>query len=228
MKLILMGPPGAGKGTLANLLKVSLKVPHISTGDILREEMKKGSQLGKKAKEYIEAGSLVPDEVVTALVDNTFAQDQKLKMGFMLDGFPRTLQQAKDLDNILKKNGLTLDKAIYMESSLPVIIQRLTGRRICKGCGAVFHIKNRPPKTKGKCDSCGGELTQRADDNEETIKTRMDVYLNNTLPIVEYYKGNKRLLTLNGDKEAEDLQDQLLEAFNSAGRHKSDRTARKL
>jgi len=217
MRLILMGPPGAGKGTLANLLKESLKVPHISTGDILRSEMKKGSQLGKKAKEFIESGSLVPDEVVTALVENAFAQDKKLQEGFMLDGFPRTAQQAKDLDQILKKFGVALDNAIYMESSLPVIIQRLTGRRICKGCGAVYHIKNRPPKVAGKCDNCGGELYQRADDNEETIKTRMDVYLNSTLPIVEYYKAHDRLLTLNGDEEAEDLQDQLLKAFDRAG-----------
>lgn len=217
MRLVLMGPPGAGKGTLATLLKKTIKVPHISTGDVLREEMKNESPLGKKAKEYIESGSLVPDEVVTQLVEKRLTNDEGLKDGFMLDGFPRTRHQAEDLDKILEKTGQPLDYAIYLDSTLPVIIQRLTGRRICKSCGAVFHKENRPPKKEGICDYCGGELYQRADDNEETIKTRMDVYLNNTLPIVEYYEKEKKLMKLNGDAESEVLEQKLIKAFNEEG-----------
>jgi len=219
MRLVLMGPPGAGKGTLANLLKSSLKIPHISTGDILREEMKEGSKLGKKVKEYIESGMLVPDEVVTALVENKLTNDASLNNGFMLDGFPRTDHQAQDLDKILDRLAQPLDKALYLESTLPVIIQRLTGRRICRSCGAVCHIVNRPPKVEGVCDNCLGELYQRPDDNEETIKKRMDVYLSNTLPIVTYYKKSHKLLKLNGDRESEDLEVQLLKAFDGSGIH---------
>lgn len=212
-----MGPPGAGKGTLADLLKSSLKIPHISTGDILREEMKKDTALGRKAKEFIESGGLVPDEIVTKLVDNRLSKDASLKKGFMLDGFPRTRQQAEDLDKILERLQQPLDCALYLESTLPVIIKRLTGRRICKSCGAVFHIKNRPPKKEGICDRCNGQLHQRADDNEGTIKTRMDVYLNNTLPIVDYYEEKGKLEKLDGDRESEDLEEQLLKKFNEEG-----------
>ncbi|HLF17500.1 MAG TPA: adenylate kinase [Candidatus Omnitrophota bacterium] len=217
MRLVLMGPPGAGKGTLADLLKSSLKIPHISTGDILREEMKKDTALGRKAKEFIESGGLVPDEIVTKLVDNRLSKDASLKKGFMLDGFPRTRQQAEDLDKILERLQQPLDCALYLESTLPVIIKRLTGRRICKSCGAVFHIKNRPPKKEGICDRCNGQLHQRADDNEGTIKTRMDVYLNNTLPIVDYYEEKGKLEKLDGDRESEDLEEQLLKKFNEEG-----------
>jgi len=216
MRLVLLGAPGAGKGTLANLLKDTLKVAHISTGDILREEMKKNSALGRQAKAFIESGSLVPDEIVTQLVEKSL-KTAHLKGGFMLDGFPRTRQQAEDLDIILDKIKQPIDAVLYLDSTLPVLIQRLTGRRICKSCGGVFHIKNRPPKKAGVCDLCGGELYQRADDNEETIKTRMDVYLTNTLPIVEYYKKKSKLEELDGDAEAEELQKQLLTTFNEKG-----------
>jgi adenylate kinase len=219
MRLILMGPPGAGKGTLASLLKETLKVPHISTGDILREEMKKGSPLGKKAKGFIETGALVPDELVTALVEKRLATGKDLKKGFMLDGFPRTLAQAKDLDGILAKLKRPLDRAIYLESTLPVIIQRLTGRRVCRKCGTGFHVTNRPPKKAGVCDLCRGELYQRADDNEETIRKRMDVYLTTTLPIVDYYKGRGNLLTMDGDAESEDLERRILKALDEPGIH---------
>jgi len=213
-----MGPPGAGKGTLANLLKDSLKIPHISTGDILREEMKNETPLGSKAKEYIESGGLVPDEIVTQLVENKLTSDASVGDGFMLDGFPRTKQQAEDLDKILEKIDKSLDCALYLEATLPVIIQRLTGRRICKKCGAVFHIKNRPPKQENICDICNHELYQRADDNEETIKKRMDVYLTNTLPIVDYYEGKEKLKRLDGDAESEDLEELLMKVFHEAGK----------
>jgi len=217
MRLILMGPPGAGKGTLAGLLKDALKLPHISTGDILREEMKNGSTLGSKAKGYIEAGALVPDELVTALVENRLAKAKDLKNGFMLDGFPRTLQQAKDLDKILAKIKQPIDKVLYIDTTLPVVIQRLTGRRVCRKCGSGFHVLNRPPKKAGICDNCQGELYQRPDDNEETIRKRMDVYLSTTLPIVAYYEKRGSLLKLNGDAESEVLQEQLLKTLNEPG-----------
>ena len=218
MNLVLLGPPGAGKGTLANLLKKSLGVMHVSSGDILRDEMKNNTPLGKEVKQFIDNGKLVPDEVVTKLIENKFTHDQNIRRGYMLDGYPRTKQQAQDLDKILNKVKSPLDYALYMEATLPVIIQRLGGRRVCRKCGSLFHIKNRPPKKAGICDQCGGELYQRADDNEETIKTRMDVYLQSTIPIVEYYKAQRKLLTLNGDLESEDVEVIILKKFHDDGK----------
>ena len=217
MNLILLGPPGAGKGTQANLLKKELNISHISTGDILREEMKSATALGNDVKKFVESGALVPDSVVTKIIENRLSVKEQNVNGFMLDGFPRTETQAQDLDNILAKVNRSIDYAIYFEATLPVITQRLGGRRVCRKCGALFHASNRPPKKAGVCDHCGGELYQRADDNEQTIKTRMDVYLNNTLPIVDYYQKNKILKKLDGDRESEDLQEELLAAFNEKG-----------
>ncbi len=214
MRLVLLGPPGAGKGTLAALLKESLKVAHISTGDILREEMKNNTRLGLEAKQYIENGKLVPDEVVTKLIESQLKNDTGLKNGFMLDGFPRTTQQAKDLDRILKGLKEPLDYVLYLESTLSVIIQRLTGRRVCRNCGALFHMKNKPPKKEGICNSCGGPLYRRADDNEETIRTRMDVYLKNTMPIIDYYEAQGALRKVDADKDAEKVQAVLMKIFH--------------
>lgn len=207
MRLVLLGPPGAGKGTLASFLKESLNILHISTGDILREEMKKGSPIGQEAKQYVESGQLVPDEVVTRLIEHKFATDNSIEQGYMLDGFPRTKAQAQDLDVILEKVNQPLDCALYLESSLEVIIQRLTGRRICRNCGDIYHTMNKPPKVDGVCDSCSGELYQRPDDNEETIRKRMDVYFESTTPIIEYYKEQGKLKTVDSDKEAQEVRD---------------------
>ena len=218
MNLVLLGPPGARKGTLANLLKKSLGVAHVSSGDILREEMKNNTPLGKEVKQFIDNGKLVSDEVVTKLIENKFTHDQNIRRGYMLDGYPRTRQQAQDLDKILNKVESPLNYALYMETTLPVIIQRLGGRRVCRKCGALFHIKNRPSQKAGMCDQCGGELYQRADDNEETIKTRMDVYLQSTMPIVQYYKDQGKLLTLNGDLESEEVKEILLKKFHDDGK----------
>lgn len=214
MRLVLLGPPGAGKGTLAALLKENLKVAHISTGDILREEMKNNTRLGLEAKQYIENGKLVPDEVVTKLIESKLKSNGVGNQGFMLDGFPRTIQQAKDLDRILKDLKQPLDYVLYLESTLSVIIQRLTGRRVCRNCGALFHMTNKPPRKNGVCNSCGGVLYQRADDNEETIRTRMDVYLQNTTPIIDYYEDQGKLRKVNADKNAEEVQAVLMKIFH--------------
>ncbi len=214
MKLVLLGPPGAGKGTLANALKEELQVSHISTGDILREEMKNNTSLGQEVKQYIESGELVPDEVVTRLIKNRFSSNNISEDGYMLDGFPRTKTQAEDLDKILSGLNKPLDYAVYLTSSLSVVIQRLVGRRVCRKCGAIFHIENKPPKEEGICDLCGGEIYQRADDNEETIKTRMDVYLENTEPMVDYYEAQGKLKRIDADRNSQEVKKTLLKIFN--------------
>jgi len=211
MKIVLLGPPGAGKGTLAALLKDSLTIEHISTGDILREEIKNETDLGMQAKAYIEKGELVPDELVTKLVENKLSSVNN----FMLDGFPRTRHQAEDLDKILKRLNKLIDYVVYMDAREDLIVKRLSGRRICKNCGAVYHIVNRPPKQNGICDVCSSkDLYQRADDNEETVKNRLGVYFENTLPIVYYYDSQGVLLKVDGNKESEQLSEQLLSIFN--------------
>ncbi len=214
MKIVLLGPPGAGKGTLAKGLKDHFNLMHISTGDMLREEMKNGTDLGKEAKKHIESGGLVPDEIVTKMVENKLSNDKNVKNGFMLDGFPRTRTQAEDLDKILKKINLPLDCVLSLEASLKIVLERLTGRRVCRACGALYHIKNMPSKKEGVCDKCGGELYQRADDNEKTIKNRMEVYTESTEPIIDYYKKQGLIKTLDANKEAEEVRDFTIKLFN--------------
>lgn len=214
MRLVLLGPPGAGKGTLAALLKESLKLVHISTGDMLREEMKKETPIGQEAKKFIEKGELVPDEFVIKLIEKKLTGGKRVEHGYMLDGFPRTRKQAEDLDRILGEIRQPLDYALYMESTLPVIIQRLGGRRVCKNCGALYHIRNKPPKKDKICDLCGGELYQRADDNEVTIRTRMDVYLRSTRLVIDYYQAQGKLKKLDGDKDSEEVQAVLMQIFH--------------
>lgn len=214
MRIVLLGPPGAGKGTQANLLKTVLNIAHISTGDILREEMKAGTPLGQDVKKFVESGALVPDEVVTKLIENRLTDTTKLRNGYMLDGFPRTRTQAEDLDKICARIKNPLDYAIYFEATLPVIVQRLTGRRVCKKCGALYHAVNRKPKKDGICDQCGGALYQRPDDNEGTIKKRMEVYLESTAPIIDYYQAQGKLIKVDADQNDISVKESLLKIFS--------------
>jgi len=187
MHILLMGPPGAGKGTQAANLVNEFAIPHISTGDMFRAAIKEGTELGKQAKACIDAGNLVPDEITVGIVRERLAKAD-CKKGFILDGFPRTLEQADALKGILEEIGLKLTRVLNINVPAAELIERAVGRRICKKCGATYHIKFNPTKVEGICDACGGELFQRADDSEETMKNRLSVYEAQTKPLIEYYQ----------------------------------------
>ena len=206
MKIILLGPPGVGKGTLAEYLKEEYHLAHISTGDMLREEIKKGSPLGLQIKSIITSGALVSDELVTKLVEQRFSNDPNVKKGFLLDGFPRTVTQAQDLDVILTKAHAPLDYVLNMEANLDILLGRLTGRRVCRKCNEIFHVTFKPPVREGICDKCGGEVYQRTDDNEKTIRARMQVYLESTSPIIEYYAKQNKLRKIDSNMEVADVR----------------------
>lgn len=200
MKMILIGPPGAGKGTQAESISEKFDIPHISTGDIFRENIKNKTPLGIKAKEYIGRGKLVPDDITVAIVEQRLKQ-RDCAAGFLLDGFPRTVEQADALNSSLNPVGSGIDYVINLEVPTDELMTRLTGRRVCKSCGASFHIAFNPPKEEGICDRCGGELVQRSDDNEETAANRLQVYENQTAPLVEYYRRLGLLYTVDGSKD---------------------------
>ncbi|MCX7847860.1 MAG: adenylate kinase, partial [bacterium] len=202
MRVILLGPPGAGKGTQAVSLSQATGLPHISTGDMFRAALKEGTALGREAKKYMEKGELVPDEVVVAMVRERIQQADCAR-GFILDGFPRTLQQARKLDETLAGAGQGIDVVLNMVCSTGTILQRLTGRRVCRVCGAIFHVQNMPPKVAGVCDACGGELYQRDDDKEETIMNRLEVYHRATSGLIEYYRERGVLREVNADAPRE-------------------------
>ena len=197
LRTVLLGPPGAGKGTQAVRIVEKYNVPHISTGDIFRENIKNGTELGKKAQEYMNKGELVPDDLVIDLATSRLLEDD-CKNGFLLDGFPRTVYQAEKLDEFLTAHGMKLDKVIDIEVEKEELITRLTGRRVCKKCGASYHVVNIPPKKEGICDICGGELFQRADDTVETVENRIEVYNEQTMPLVDYYKRADNIVTIDG------------------------------
>jgi adenylate kinase len=199
LRLILLGPPGAGKGTQASAIVKKYDIPHISTGDIFRSNIKMGTELGKKAKTYMDKGLLVPDELVISIVKDRLAKDD-CKNGFLLDGFPRTLSQGEALDEELTHMGLKLDRVINIEVEKEVLIERAIGRRVCKDCGSTYHIKFSPPKHKDICDNCGGELFQRDDDKVETIENRIQVYLKQTKPLIDYYMKKGLMLNVDGTK----------------------------
>jgi adenylate kinase len=200
MRIVLLGPPGAGKGTQAAKIVSEFNIPHISTGDIFRKNLKEGTPLGLKAKKYMDKGLLVPDDLVVELVKDRLTQED-CKDGFMLDGFPRTELQAKALDDELKSLETSLDVVINIEVDHNLLIERITGRRICKDCGATYHVKFNPPKVQGICDACGGELYQREDDKEETVKKRLEVYTEQTEPLIQYYKKKELLQTIDGQQD---------------------------
>ena len=197
MKLILLGPPGAGKGTQAESIKEAYNLIHISTGDIFRKNMKENTPLGVKAKEYVDKGQLVPDEITIAMVEDRLSQED-VREGFLLDGFPRSTSQAEALDDIMMELGSKIDKVINIEVDKNILVDRVVGRRICKECGATYHVTSNPPKQEGICDKCGGELYQRADDTEETVAKRISIYEEETLPLVEYYTEKGNLFTVDG------------------------------
>ena len=200
MRAVLLGPPGAGKGTQAVKLVEKYGVPQISTGDIFRKNIKEGTELGRKAQEYMNAGQLVPDELVVDLVKDRLMQDD-CAGGYLLDGFPRTIFQAEQLDKFLEENGQKLDAVINFEVGHDALMERLTGRRVCKQCGASYHIVNIPPKTEGVCDRCGGELEQRKDDTPETAEKRISVYEESTAPLIGYYTETGALKNFNAEKD---------------------------
>ncbi len=214
MRLVLLGPPGAGKGTHAQVLSKELGVAHVSTGDMLREALKKQTPLGVKAKAFMEKGALVPDEIVIALVKERLSNGDA-KKGFILDGFPRTPEQATRLDENLEVLRMPLDLVLYFKTSLSVIIRRLSGRRVCSRCGKNYHIKNFKPKRDGICDACGAALVQRPDDREETIENRLKVYDKETSPLIDYYKRKNLLAEVSGDLEVKELNLQMKKLFRS-------------
>ncbi len=212
MNLILMGPPGAGKGTQAERIVAEYGIPHISTGDAFRAAMKQGTPLGVKAKEYVDAGKLVPDDVTIGIVRERLQQDD-CKAGFMLDGFPRTISQAEALDDILSSMGRGIDHVVDLKVDRSLLLARLTGRRICKSCGSTYHVMFNPPAQEGVCNKCGGELYQRSDDSEEKVGTRLDEYTNKTAPLLDYYRGKGLLRELNGEREIDEVTAELRETL---------------
>ena len=208
MNLILMGPPGAGKGTQAERIKAEFSIPHISTGDAFRAAMKQGTPLGLKAKEYVDAGRLVPDEVTIGIVRERLAQEDCRK-GFMLDGFPRTVPQAEALEEMLAALGSRIDHVVNLKVDRSLLLARLTGRRICRSCGATYHLLFHPPAQPGVCGKCGGELYQRSDDTEEKVGTRLDEYINKTATLLEYYAGRGLLRELDGERNIDEVTEEL-------------------
>lgn len=200
MNVIFMGPPGAGKGTQAESIVNEFQIPHISTGDAFRLAMKQGTALGLEAKKYVDQGLLVSDEITIGIVKERL-QLPDCKSGFLLDGFPRTIEQAEALDKIMDSLGSSIDHVINLHVDRSLLLTRLTGRRICRSCGATYHVLFNPPHTENVCDKCSGELYQRSDDTEEKVGTRLDEYLNKTAPLLSYYRNKGNLREVNGEQE---------------------------
>jgi adenylate kinase len=215
MNVLLMGPPGAGKGTQAERIVENFGLPHISTGDMFRKAMKDETALGLEAKSYVDKGLLVPDEVTIGIVRERL-READCQNGFLLDGFPRTVFQAQVLDGMLEEMGRKLDHVINIEVNRELLLDRLTGRRICKNCGATYHVLFNPPSEEGRCDKCGGELYQRTDDTAEKVGTRLDAYTNSTLPLIEYYQSKGLLRCLNGEQEISEVQAELTELLRGS------------
>ena len=214
MKIVLLGPPGAGKGTQAKSISNRYSIPHISTGDIFRKNISENTPLGIKAKSYMDNGQLVPDEVTINMVKDRLQQDD-CKNGYLLDGFPRTVHQAEALDNFLTEREESIDTALLIEVPKEFILERMTGRRVCPSCGASYHIKFNPPTNDGKCDLCGSDVIQRKDDTEETVKERLDVYENQTQPLIDFYKNKKQLSVVDGTQAINEVFESICQILGS-------------
>ena len=212
LNLILLGPPGAGKGTQAKILSKKYDVPQISTGDILRSAIKDQTPMGIKAKSFMDSGALVSDEVVVGIVEERLAKPD-CRNGFILDGFPRTVVQADALKKMLQKLGKSIDHVISIEVDKEELLERITGRRTCRNCGKGFHTRFDPPKVNGRCDECCGELYQRDDDGEKTMRNRLDVYENQTAPLIAYYARESVLRTIHGIGSIDDIQQRLMKVL---------------
>ncbi|MFE2923480.1 adenylate kinase [Streptomyces goshikiensis] len=213
MRIVLVGPPGAGKGTQAAFLAKNLSIPHISTGDLFRANISKGTELGRKAKAIMEAGQLVPDEITIAMAQDRMEQADAAG-GFLLDGFPRNVSQAEALDSYLKAGDLKLDAVLDLEVEEDEVVKRIAGRRVCRNDSShVFHVTYAAPKTEGVCDTCGGELYQRGDDSEDTVRNRLDVYHTQTEPIIDYYKAQGLLVTIPALGEVADVTQRAMDAL---------------
>ncbi|MBY8340352.1 adenylate kinase [Streptomyces spinosirectus] len=213
MRIVLVGPPGAGKGTQAMRLAGKLSIPHISTGDLFRANISRHTELGKLAKSYMDAGNLVPDEVTIAMAKDRMEQPDA-ENGFLLDGFPRNVSQAEALDELLKTEGIKLDAVLDLEVPEEEVVKRIAGRRICRNKAEhVFHVTYSPPKKEGVCDVCGGELYQRDDDSEDTVRTRLEVYHTQTEPIIDYYKAQGLVATISSLGPVEEITQRALEAL---------------
>ncbi len=212
MFLVFLGAPGAGKGTQAAVIADKLGVAHIASGDLFRQALEKGTELGKLAKSYMDKGTLVPDEVTIQLISERL-NGPDCKGGAVFDGFPRTIDQAKALDKMMAKRAGAIDKAVYIEVPERALLKRLTGRWICRKCQAPYHEVNSPPKVKGVCDKCGGELYQRSDDTEATIKERLKVYFAQTTPLLDYYKAMGKLISVDGNQDIKKVSDMILKGL---------------
>lgn len=212
MRLILLGPPGAGKGTQAEFIVDQFQVPHISTGDIFRKNIKEGTDLGLRAKSFIDQGALVPDSLVVEIVEARL-QEADCQNGFLLDGFPRTEYQAVELDKVLEKSGVSLTAVINIKVNPELLVSRAVGRRICRSCGATYHVKNNPPLKDGVCDKCDGELYQRSDDVEETVANRINIYVNETSPLIHYYEERGKLVNIDGEQDIKVVSADIVKAL---------------
>jgi adenylate kinase len=216
MRIVLVGPPGAGKGTQAAFLAKNLSIPHISTGDLFRANISQGTELGKQAKAFMDAGNLVPDEVTIGMAKDRMSQPDAVG-GFLLDGFPRNVGQAQALDGMLSGEGVKLDAVLDLEVPEDEVVKRIAGRRVCRNNSAhVFHVTYTPPKTEGVCDECGGELYQRDDDSEETVRRRLEVYHTQTEPIIDYYRAQNLVVTISALGKVNDVTDRAMEALKRA------------
>lgn len=215
MRIVLMGQPGVGKGTQASRLRLAANALHVSTGDILRDAIKAGSALGKRVRDFLDSGALVPDELMAELIADRLSRSDAAA-GFILDGFPRTAEQVSVLDRVLETLSVKLDGVFLLSASEEEIVSRLAGRRICPGCGEVYHLNNRQPKSAGCCNKCGSALVQRQDDTEAVILERLEVYKNQTLPVVEVYRGRGQLHEIDGTGDPEVVFERLREAVGQS------------